>query len=326
MPKISILNKIRHSFYILFAGIVLLNSCQAEKIQPPDQQIRILHEWLDSSRQNPAAAIAEHFTPEGSAILVEDNILRLDTIELVKALVPSLYNLGIMNLGMYQYPSSKQTELNAMNSSSLAASQLQEYSDFLRYIENFNNQLKPGKAPMRLLALGEQNGIALTETRRLLDEGNSFLWLRSGDLEMIKEAEARNAPLPLEAAPETEPLIITHFGPAMTGLRWDGVVEFMKRQRAIRDCTFAFDPKEVPFHFWGYEDTVTPDIVIVTAFLYRPVNVALSVISQAAVPDALRLFPEVQVRNPQELSAPRMDRIIRRQVRRYRKWLKGLQI
>ncbi len=325
MQKTFILNKSWYSFYIFFTGLVFLSSCQTEEIQPPDQQIRILHEWLDSSRQNPVAAIVERLIPEEAVILVEDNILRLDTIALVKALIPSLHNLGIVNIGMYQYNSSKQPELNVFHSSSLAVSQLQEYRDFLHYIENFNAHLPPEKAPIELIALGEKNGIALAETRRLLDEGLSFLWLRSGDLELIEEAEAQNDPQQLEASPKTEPLIITHFGPTMTGLRWDGVVELVKRQRATRDRTFSFDPKQIPFSFWGYQNTVTPDIVIVTAFLYKSVNVAPSVIPQTAVMDALQLFPEVQVRNPQDLSAPRMDRIIRRQVRRYRRWLKGLQ-
>lgn len=326
-------NRHIRSIGALIAAFLLLTSCRAERIHPPESRVKMLNEWLDTSPHTPADRVREEFEPGQSVILVQDKILRADTINLVQALLPLLYDLGIRTMGLYHFDITSQGNLdrysqevnsNPAQLEELAASMAflgyVEYRNFLEYIRGFNGQLNPGEEVMRTVALGESGAISPAKAEKLLDEGSNFLWLRPKDLELIRKSPRS------EEVPRPEPLILTHYGPGPSGLQLEGVIEYVKAQRPMRDRTFAFHPDTPPFLLWHYKDAVEPDIVIVTAFPYRAITAIPNFITPKTFEEALGFFPEIQLRRPQNLPLPRMNRIIGRQAKQYALFLKRLEL
>ena len=118
--------------------------------------------------------------------------------------------------------------------------------------------------------------------------------------------------------------MVSHFGPYGGGLRWGGLVEYVKQKRAVRDGTFSFDPSNPPFADWKYPAEVKTDMVVVTHFPYSSVTPIPEFIKQANIAQAAKYFPEIHIRKENRSAANKMNRALRKQALRYARFLKGL--
>lgn len=290
---------------------------------PTEHQISLLNKWLDSSHQTPAESIIQGFQQGRSVILAQDMILRGDTVDLVRSLIPLFYNLGIRNIGLYQFNTTSQKDLdwyyadpdrkNVIDSPMPFLAYI-EYREFLEYIKDLNNHKKLGEEAISIAALGEGGSISSSRVNQLLEEGNCFLWLKSTDLVSIPHTETD----------EVKPLVLLHHGPGSEGSIWNELILHTKNQRPLRDATFAFNPDTPPFHLWKYNHPVKPDIVIVTVFPYRAVTTVPDYLTEDMTDEVLANFPEIHIRNPQNLLPSRLNRIVNRQVKRYARFLRNL--
>ncbi len=319
----------RCSRTVFFSGMIiiasaLLTSCKEEKVLLTEHQISLLNKWLDSSYQTPAERIIQEFQQGRSVILAQDMILRGDTVDLVRSLVPLFYSLGIRNIGLYQFNTTSQKELdwycrdanpgqNDAISSPMPFLAYIEYREFLDYIKDLNNHKKLGEEAINIIALGERGSISSPRVNQLLEEENCFLWLKSTDLASIPHTETD----------EVKPLVLLHHGPGPDGLIWNELILHTRNQRPLRDATFAFNPDTPPFHLWKYNHPAKPDIVIVTVFPYRAVTTVPGYLTRDITDEVLANFPEIQIRNPQNLLPSRLNRIVYRQVKRYARSLRN---
>lgn len=313
---------------ILLILTIILSSCGNKAVSPPKERAKILHEWIETSALTPTAAILEELSDNQSVMLVQDEMLRADTIKLVHSLLPFLVNQGMHTMALSFLNAKNQDDIdtyylseNKQNPEEILISAnatlgYTEYGEFLEYIWNFNAKQKPDEPLIKIVALGTDKGISEKITQELLEETACFLWIYPKDLAQvpIMSDDEDSAPTPVS---------IVHYGPDAEGLRWSGLVESVKEQRAILDRTFAFKPTDSPFQSWDYEGSTQADIVIVTAFPYRSVTPIKDFVNLANIELAWNSFPEIRIRSLKSLMASRMNGIIRRRARRYRRFLEA---
>lgn len=326
-----------------------LLSCKSELGEVSVEDSRSLNLWLDSDRQGAPNLLKDGFYEGRSAVLIQDEILRADTVDLMRSLLPSLYDQGIREIGVFYLDSAKQTELDGFiveaDENTLAGKLLfsadaalgyREYCDFMEYVRDFNQKLLPGNNPMRLRALGvdgttsaELIAAALGNFESLGEEDNIsvmpiFLWIKAEDRALLPEfpAEIDDEEISLKA-----PVIVIHHGPDVANLRWNGLIESVASHRDVRDRTFAFRTENPPFA--GYTDIesgINADIYVVTPYKYRAVNPIPDFISADTAAEALEYFPEITMENPPlGLVASRMNRITRRAARKYDAGIENLE-
>ena len=218
-----------------------------------------------------------------------------------------------------------------------------EYRDFLLYAREFNAGLDPGEAPLRVRALssgrvvdsaalkgpagptGEESaetaaegvGAAGDEEEGAAENANGalegtaheaavfsgILWIRTSDLLRFKDAEG----LP-------EPYVAVHALPRT------GTILSESSKRDIRDRTFAFEPASPAFSGWeASPDEADADLVIVTPFAFRAVEPIPGFISTESSPEASRDFPEVRMKTPSAAAASKMNRLLGKKAKRYRR-------
>ncbi|OQX28644.1 MAG: hypothetical protein B0D92_07815 [Spirochaeta sp. LUC14_002_19_P3] len=311
------------SIFFLF----LLISCRAEDNTPARSTVKLLNKYLDSTHLSPADKIALEIGGGRSVILVQENPLRSDTMELVQALVPMLHSMGFRQLGMYQFSSGGQMYLDRYSqdlnvlitneelfSFPLAALYFKEYRDFLNYIRRFNALLEEHETAFEIIGLGGSEGVS--RALDILDNGNGFLWLSPEMLAQVFKAPDSQNP----SGNSISPLILRHYGPGENALLWNGLVEHVKAQRPLRDRSFAYKPDELPFQLW--QDTgIKADLVVVTEFTYKAVHIMPKFITESTKEEALNSYPSLNVRKPEKISPRRINRIIKRQVKHYEKFL-----
>ncbi|MCK5737354.1 MAG: hypothetical protein KAH21_12790, partial [Spirochaetaceae bacterium] len=187
--------------------LFLLTSCRQEISPISEENIIALQLWLDENQTSPGELISEELSQGRSLILTQDNHLRADTIDLVKTLVPGLYDQGIREIGLFFLDTGKQRELDELVLegkeknlaekilfSADAAMGYIEYCDFIIYIRDFNLTLDENETAIRLLALGKNGKVStdlLSEALGNPEQDNSddvelklpvFLWISSEDV------------------------------------------------------------------------------------------------------------------------------------------------
>jgi hypothetical protein len=321
---------------LLFATLIL--SCSPEPVVYSADDALALHRWLDENRRTPADILDEELVTGRSAILVQDEKLRADTIDLMRSLTPVLYDLGIRDVGVFFLNASKQDELDGyivggdgitlpgkLLLSADAALGYREYCDYMEYVRNFNQMLPPGLDPIRLLALAENGITSKTKLTEVLgsDETSAvrqvFLWILAEDLDLIQVSPATgDGDGDGDEDTVSVPLIITHHGPGIERLRWGGLIESVAAERDIRDRTYAFKTEEAPFPgFTSEEAGMATDMYLVTPFAYRAVTPIPDFITPESAIDALAFFPDISMEKPISLLAARMNRKIRRAAQKY---------
>ncbi len=315
---------------LLLFFLFLLTSCHPDlpTVSEGNEDHISLEKWLDESRRTPGELLTEELIAERSVVLTQDNLLRADTVNLMKAIVPVLYVAGVRELGLFFLDSAQQIELDAyildgsdktraekLLFSANAALGYSEYCDFILYVREFNGNLDAGEEAIRLLALGE-NGKTSPEILTLALENQEqkppvFLWIPAEDLEMLPE----------------NLVILSHHGPGKNTLRWNGLIENVCAQRDIRDCTFAFRTTEPPFPGWNDKEAgIKADIYIVTPFPYRAVQPIPDFITPETAARALTFFPEISMEKPLSWIAFRMNRITRKAASGYNHMVENLNL
>ncbi len=337
---------------ILLLGLLtLLTSCRPELPSFSLEDALSLHRRLDESRTTPAGLLAEELAAGRSAVLAQDELLRADTIDLMRSLVPVLHDLGVREIGLFFLNAEKQDELdgfiidgdNKTRSGKLlfsadAALGYLEYCDFMVYVQDFNQRLLPDETPIRLLALGEDGNVspelltvALGIAENITEEAVPvFLWIPAEDLGLLPKVPEIDDTEGIETAENPEvrqsPVIFAHHGPGNGYLRWNGLIESVAAERDIRDRTFAFRTAEPPFSGWSSNEAgIEAEIYLVTPFDYRAVEPIPDFITPESATEALTFFPEISMEKPLSWVASRMNRITRRAARRYDRMIEKLE-
>lgn len=324
---------------LMITGSLL--SCNSEVAEISAEDSESLNLWLDSQRRTAPKLLKEEILAGRSAILLQDNMLRSDTIDLMRSLLPSLYDQGIREIGVFYLDSAKQAELDGFivegDENTLAEKLLfsadaalgyQEYCDFMEYVREFNQKLTPEAGRMRLRALGEDGSTSAELLAEALGNFESlgeadnipvmpiFLWIKAENLSLLPDFPTENSD---EEISLKAPVIIVHHGPGISDLRWNGLIETVVSRRDIRDRTFAFRTDDPPFG--GYSDAesgIAADLYVVTPFEYRAVNPIPDFISAETAAEALEYFPEISMEKlPPGWLASRMNRITRRAAKKY---------
>lgn len=344
----------------IFGILILLTSCRPKLSLVSFEDASSLHRRLDENRETPAGLLAEELSAGRSIVLVQDDLLRADTVDLMRSLIPILYDLGIREIGLFFLNTINQEELDrfVVNGDDVtragkllfsadAALGYLEYCDFMIYVQDFNQRLLPDETPMRLLALGEDGKVSpelLALSLGLAEESTGegspaenevkppvFLWIPAEDLGLlpaIPETENGDGVETVEN-PEVRqsPVIIAHHGPGKGYLRWSGLIESVAAERDIRDRTFAFRTAEPPFSGWSYEEAgIESEIYLVTPYSYRAVEPIPDFITSETAAEALVFFPDISMEKPLSWVASRMNRITKRAARQYDRMIEKLEM
>ena len=309
--------------YPVFGALILsLFSCRPQTPRYDETDIQALHEWLDSQRTMPAELLAEEIAGGRRPMLVQDDVLRADTADLMRSLVPVIHDLGLNSIGVFFLDEADQDEIDRYIVSGDQAAQpesflvggnaslgYREYRDFIEYVREFNQQGSTERDVVRLVALSRDRISFLKDDET---EG-SFLWLTTDQI----------GRLPSMPPGDPAPMTILHYGLAAGELGWNGVVEAVGAGRAIRDMTFAFRPTEAA---WAKPDDFPGvDMVVVTSFPYRTVEPIADFVTPETAEKAMKFFPDLRPRKPLGIAASRMNGIIRRSARRHKRKLDGLK-
>ena len=344
-----------NSFHLFISALiaVFVLSCHQGSEQFTAQDVSSLNRWLDTARTPPSKPITELLASGHSVVFAQDDVLRKDSVLLMKALLPSLQSVGVNEIGVFFLNRARQKEIDAfiqgareetpalktLFAGNIALGYV-EYWDFLLYIRDFNALMKPGENPIRLIALGE-GGTVNAETlagalgyskasNHSVDanpsEVNSisrFLWISA--LDAVNLPAAPNAAA--DDARGGKPALVVHHGPDKKDLRWGGLIEFVTASRDIRDRSFGFRAEEAPFAAWrGNESGIDADIYLVTSYPYQAVSPIPDFINTNTAEAAQNLFPEITMRRPTRLAILKMNRIIRQAARAYRRKLDRLKM
>jgi hypothetical protein len=250
--------------------LLLLTSCRPEPPTVSVSDVKALDNWLDENRTSPGKVLEEILKDGQSIVFLQDNQLRADSIDLMKALVPVIYDAGVREIGLFFLDMKEQEELDSwiqgknrdsqaekLISNANASLGYMEYCDFLRYIREFNSELAENETAVHLLGLGNRGSTDPEKPAEILkmndDEKNGetdevdeepglpvFLWLKAEDGKLLPE----------ESDLPDAPIIIEHHGPGKNGYRWNGLIEYVNARRDIRDRTYAFRTAAPPFSGW----------------------------------------------------------------------------
>ena len=170
---------------LLALGIIFVcAACHPERNSIQPDHIDSLDLWLDSSRRTPAEMVVETISKDNPLVIVQDNILRADTIHLLKALFPLFADLGIQKIGIgFLYASGQQSLDMYLKDGSISAEEAlvasnaalgyAEYRDLLIYLRDFS---------FELIAMGQRSGgLNRDIAGNLLYKENSVLWILSDD-------------------------------------------------------------------------------------------------------------------------------------------------
>ena len=319
-----------YSVSLILFLLFLLTSCHPElPIVSQENEDRLsLEKWLNESRRTPGELLSEELMAQRSVVLAQDNPLRSDTIEMMRALLPVIYDAGVRELGLFYLDSAQQMELDAyildgsdktraekLLFSANAALGYSEYCDFILYLREFNESQNESEEAIRLLALGD-NGKTSPEilTAALKNQEQKppvFLWIPAEDINLLPE----------------NTVVISHHGPGENILRWNGLIEGVCAQRDIRDRSFAFKTDKPPFPGWNDEETgIKADIYIVTPYPYRAVQPIPDFITPETAARSLAFFPEISIEKPLKWIAFRMNRIIKKTALDYNRMVENLNL
>jgi len=331
----------------------LLTSCRPEEETVSETDIRSIEKWLDETSFSPEDFLSEELSTGHPLVLVQDNILRADTVDLMETLVPVSYDLGVRTLGLFFLDTEKQEEIDSfildgsdktpaekLLFSADAALGYSEYCDFISYVQDFNRRLNGDETAIRVVALGSNGNVSpdiffdtagLTKPSR--EDGDdteavdsetvppAFLWITADDLQYLPTLKTNSDPL------TNQPVIIIHHGPGDGVLPWNGLMETVTAERDIRDGTFAFRTESPPFEGYSREPPeISADIYIVTAFPYRSVSAIPDFITAETALPALKFFPEIKMEKPLSWAAFRMNRITGKAARRYSRMIEELDL
>jgi len=331
---------------ILPVLLLLLTSCRPDPPTVSESDVKALENWLDENRTSPGEVLEEVLKNGQSIVFLQENQLRADSIELMKAIVPVIYDAGVREIGLFFLDMNEQEELDSWIQGKDRDSQAEklifnanaalgymEYCDFLRYIREFNSELTENEAAVRLLAMGNKGSTDPEKPAEILkmndgekngetDDADEepglpvFLWMKAEDGKL----------LPGESDLPGTPIIIKHHGPGENEYRWNGLIEYVNARRDIRDRTFAFRTAAPPFSGWtDKERDLQADICIVSPYPYRAVQTIPHFITPETATRALNSFPEINMEKPLGLAAYRMNRTIRKKAESYQKSIDRLQ-
>lgn len=339
---------------IITAAAMFFLSCGNNEPPYTSQDVQNFHKWLDTDQKSPTELITAAHDSGLTVILSQDNPMRADTVDLAKSLLPSLYDLGLREWGVFFLDSKYQDEVDSLitdrkslnESASLKAAEnllfkadaslgYREYRDFILYIRDFNRYLAPEEEPIKLLALSSNRMLHPSILPSAAPDPNTPA---SETQETSTEAEESSNGNPDEAAESIEPFPgilwikaddvpqlkdftgITNTYVIAHSLPRNDIIGIESTRRDIRDRSFAFEPASLPFGGWdATQSEISADLVIVTPFAFRTVSQIEDFITESSSTKAAEDFPEIRLKTPSSSAAARMNRLLKKRSIDYRK-------
>ena len=291
---------------VLCAALITAAACKPHSPPYTDEAMRELNQWLDSRRTTPGQLLAEEIAAGRRPVLIQPNPLRGDTVEFMRSLIPVIHKLGLDTLGVFFLEGAEQDAIDAyvLRGEEVPAPEeliiaadaslgYREYRDFITYVRDYNRRGNGESDSIRLVGLSGEG-----------DTEADFLWM-NGD-----KADGRIS----GTSAERPSVILLHYGPGDGQPGLNALVEDLRRRRAVRDLTFAFRPAQVS---WAEaEDFPDIDIVSASSFPYAGVEPIPDFITPENIEAAVHSFPDIR------MGASRINLIIRREARRYRRELR----
>ena len=317
MPKKTELRQMR-----VFLGMVILAaasafvSCSRETVSWTAQESAALHRWLDARPNGPSGPVTLELQAGRPVVFLHDSVWRRDSILMLQAMLPSIHDAGVRELGVFFLESDAQADIDELLSGGtdkepgelirMADARLgyREYCDFVRYVKDFNARISIDEERIRIIGLDRRGtldpevlGTLLPDQTEDADARPSFLWIRSEDHVIL---------------PGTDAVILTHHQPG------SGILDMILQERVLRDRSFAFRADEDPFASWDhYRIPESSDIVVVTPFENTAVTPIEDFITEENLDIAREYFPETGSDSRPSFQAAAMNRAIARAARRY---------
>lgn len=308
----------------LFFTMVLMMACSPAERSWTDDETAALNRWIDANPGGPSLLLSTQLTEGRSAAFIQDQVLRADSIDLMTAMIPSIYDAGVRRLGIFFLESTAQAEIDSFmtSESGVEAEKLlrmadatlgyMEYCDFLTYIQDFNQRISDESERLQVFGLGAGGQTSAEEITMALSVNPEspapvFLWLKSDDIRLLPAAEydeSGNEAIPV--------LILAHHFPG------NGIIEDTTALRAPRDRSFSFRSGEEPFSEWeGLSPIPEAEIVLVTPFIPYAVTPIEDFVTLADVETARTFFTDPGNENMPASQVRKMNRLISQAARQY---------
>ncbi len=329
----------RYRVRLLQAGIVILlliiSSCKPEEKPYTDRDVRALNKWIDANPAGPSGLILDEIESGRSVIFLQENILRSDSIQMLEGIIPSLYDSGIREMGIFFLETNSQSEVDNYISGESGLTEYdvlrlsdirlgyEEYAAFLAYVKKFNSGLSVDSR-MRLTAIG--NGGLLSEVKLfellsddvsenvVMDSTPVFVWLKAQDAGFLPASSEEQAEEQTEEESEissTTPLVVVHYGSANGIPAFGGFIETVISSRDVRDRSFSFRPDDLPFSDWKEIVMLNEaEIAIVTPYDYSKVIPIPEFIRIEDLEAARLYFPDLGNENMPESQVRKINRTI----------------
>ena len=340
---------LRGTGFLLLSLILLSVLISCTEPDPPwdREDTRLLNRWLDSNPSGPAALLTGSLGEQESAVFLQDSPYRADSLLMMRNLLPSLYDAGVRELGVFFLDPENQEEIDRFVTdarSTLSSDAVQaaaedlirrsdaslgyvEYRDFLIYVRNFNSEAEVGSPPLRLVGLSSRGKLVSNELEKLVAaaaDGSRpvFLWILAADQAVLPTGSDETVGNGIEGPPI---LKVGHYGPQGEDLPFGGLIDTVCNERNLRDRNFAFSTSEAPFSEWdGLSAETGRDLMIVTSFPYRPVNPLKGFISEDNVSEAAKFFADPGNDKMPGFQVRKLNRFIRRLARQYGRTLETM--
>ena len=307
----------RLSIFFIFSA--LLGACSEEDFQWSSEDETALSRWLDEERRTPGEIVREVLQKKRSVVLYQENPMRADTVDLVKALVPVFVDYSLQSMALFFVNNSGNFRVDP----SLAYS---DYSDFLSYLEEFNQISTKRDTPVTWRGLRGEGQISITALQSALEDTMKdrpiFIWLEGRAnmatyFELIEDMEYEKNGL-------SPPILMVHHGPADE--QWESLFEIILPDMNSYQKTFAFYSDKPAFPGFRFRDELNGEVIyVVTSFPYRAVKPIKHFISSVNSDMAINYFQDLSIRSPKWWSSWLMNQSLKRQANRYDKFISRRQ-
>ncbi len=295
-------------FFSTAAILVSVLSCSREPVVFNSDEVSLLNRFLDENAGRPSSLVTAELKNGKDVVFLPDSPFRADSIFMVKAILPAMYDSGLRNMGVFFLPECYQKSIDSIilgpygddETACIEAEKLvsaalmgyEEYRDFILYVRDFNRNLPEEKEALHLWGLNASLGG--TEDS---EDGKDYFDVDAGsdkDAERLESnAGSEDKPGTLAGrlrSKEGEPVFlwlnknyadsgdsdlfvsIGHFGPGEEGPLWGGILEHVLEERKLPDRSFSFRPSEPPFQELQNKEVLNQNIMIVTPFPITPVT------------------------------------------------------
>ena len=304
---------------ILILLVFSLLACSPKLSIATEEQKQNLRHYLDASPLRPAPELKKVLQTNQSILFVQNNPLRGDSSKVIQALLPSLYDGGLRQMGLFFVEPEQQDELSAYitaqeGTSHLEARQLilksdatllyREYVEFLEILRDFNQRLPQGNTPLIAQGLGALKTLSQDTENQ---EVPRFDWI-----------------LPHQI-PDSEAYILRHFGPENGILPWGTLIPEVVSTRPLQEQTFLMTPEEAPVQAIQEKlEQQKTNALIITPYPYRAVQVLENGIPEEMALEVREDFGDITMEKPLELLAWRLNGMLRRKANAYTRQLPTL--